>query len=58
MATSDKAGEEGEAILEAADRVDEFIVDPSIEAVLRPKVEGPGVEAALRHSIVYKLRQN
>ena len=35
-----------EAILEAAERVDEFIVDPSIEAVLRPpkEVEGPGIE--------------
>ena len=43
-AAGDKTAEEGEAILEAADRVDEFIVDPSIEAVLRPKVEGPGIE--------------
>ena len=36
----------GKAILEAADRVDEFVVDPSIEAVLRPpkRVEGPGIE--------------
>ena len=43
-AAGDKTAKEGEAILEAADRVDEFIVDPSIEAVLRPKVEGPGIE--------------
>ena len=45
-AARDKTAEEGKAILEAADRVDEFVVDPSIEAVLRPpkRVEGPGIE--------------
>ena len=31
-----KTAEEGEAIHEAADRVDEFVVNPSIEAILKP----------------------
>ena len=46
MAIHDKTAEEGEAILEATERVEEFTVDPSIEAVLRPpkRVEGPGIE--------------
>ena len=48
----------GEAILEAAERVEEFIVEPSVEAIrdkaaeesglyLRPlkEVEGPGIES-------------
>ena len=47
VAIRDKTAGEIKAILEAAKRIDEFIVEPSVEAVLRPlkEVEGPGIES-------------
>ena len=61
-AVRDKTAGEIEAILEAAERVDEFIVEPSVEAVReaaeRSRRTRDRIQAALRHSIVYRPRQN
>ena len=50
----------GEAILEAAERVEEFVVEPSVEAVReaaeRSRRTRDRIQAALRHSIVYRPR--
>ena len=51
-AARDKTAEEGKAILEATERVDEYIVEPPIEAVLvaaeriDEEVEGPRIESS------------
>ena len=49
-----------EAILEATERADEFIVDPPVEAVHeaaeRSRRTRDRIQAALRHSIVYRPR--